>query len=372
VSTSGGFRHPRFRPGWVDAPHQRLTLGDLVLESGSVIRDFALSYVMHGVLDETRSNAVLVAVSLAGSHHRLDFLIGPDRALDPARWCVICVDPIGNGLTTSPSNSSAQPGSAFPRFGLRDMVESQRRLLDALGVDRVAAVVGASMGGMQALQWGVSHPDRVGALVAMTPMARTAPWAVAIVEAARLALMADPAWDGERFTAVPERGWRAWNAVMGVLASRTPAALAGRFAGADDLIAWMDVLARERLDDGFDATDWLYQSRAYEVHDVGATPGFGGDTGAALAAIRASTLVLAPPLDLFNPAEEAAAIAAAIPGARHVVIPSVQGHQAAGTASADDAVFIDAAVRDFLAAACRAAGSTIDGTRTSWSGHSPR
>lgn len=340
-----------FRPGWVDAPHRRLALGDLPLEGGGVIHDFALSYVMHGMPDATRSNVVLVTVSLSGSHHRLDFLIGPGRALDPARWCVLCVDPIGNGLTTSPSNSVRQPGAHFPRFVLRDMVESQRRLLDALGIDRVAAVVGASMGGMQALQWGVSHPDRVSAIVAMTPMARTAAWAVAIVEAARLALMADPAWDGTRFTDVPLRGWRAWSAVMGVIASRTPDALAGRFRGPGEVIDWMASMAGERLADDFDATDWLYQSRAYEAHDVGTTPGFGGDTAAALASIRARTLVLAPPLDLFNPAGDAAAIAAGIPGARQVVIPSVQGHQAAGTASPEDGEFLDVEIGTFLCAA---------------------
>lgn len=338
-----------FRPGWVDAPHRRLALGDLALEGGGVIHDFELSYVMHGTPDAAGSNVVLVTVSLSGSHHRLDFLIGPGRALDPARWCVICVDPIGNGMTTSPSNSVRQPGALFPRFALRDMVESQRRLLDALGIGRVAAVIGASMGGMQALQWGVSHPDRVATIVAMTPMAKTAAWAVAIVETARLALMADPAWDGSQFTGAPARGWRAWSAVMSVLASRTPEALAGRFRGPDEVIDWMDALAAERLGDDFDATDWLFQSRAYEAHDLGTSPGFGGDTAAALASIRARTLVLAPPLDLFNPAGEAAAIAAAIPGARHAVIPSVQGHQAAGTASPDDGVFLNAEIGAFLA-----------------------
>ena len=340
-----------FRPGWVVAEHRRLTLGDLPLEGGGVIHDFELSYVMHGTPDSDGANVVLITVSLSGSHHRLDFLIGPGRALDPARWCVICVDPIANGMTTSPSNSSRQPGAQFPRFGLRDMVESQRRLLDALGIGRVAAVVGASMGGMQALQWGVSHPPRVGAIVAMTPMAKTAAWAVAIVEAARLALMADPAWDGARFTGVPTRGWRAWSAVMSVLASRTPEALAGRFHGPGEVIDWMEALAAERLADDFDATDWLFQSRAYEAHDLGTTPGFGGDTAAALRSIRARTLVLAPPLDLFNPAGDAGAIAAAIPGARYVVIPSVQGHQAAGTASPDDGKFLNAEIGAFLRAA---------------------
>jgi homoserine O-acetyltransferase/O-succinyltransferase len=274
---------------------------------------------------------------------------GPRARSGPIR--VVCVDALGNGLTSSPVNSQRQPGAAFPRFSIcatwsrvagGDCSSLRRR--------SAAAVVGASMGGMQALQWAVSHPARVGAIVAMTPMARTAPWAVAIVEASRLALMADPAWDGERFTAVPTRGWRAWSALMGVLASRTPAALAGRFDGPRQVVDWMEALAAERLADDFDAADWICQSRAYEAHDVGATPGFEGDTAAALGSIRARTLVLAPPLDLFNPADEADLIAAAIPGARRVVIPSVQGHQAAGTASPEDSEFLNAEIGAFLGA----------------------
>ena len=93
------------KPGMIEAPHRRWAAGDLALESGEVIRDFELSYVTHGKLNEARDNAVLVTVSLSGNHHRLDFLIGPGKALDPEHCFIVCVDPIGNGLTTSPSNS---------------------------------------------------------------------------------------------------------------------------------------------------------------------------------------------------------------------------------------------------------------------------
>ena len=111
--------------------------------------------------------------AIGSIHHRLDFLIGPGRPLDPERHFIICADAIGNGMTTSPSNSRTHPDLAFPRFAIRDMVASQQKLLDALGIGRLAAVVGASMGGMQALQWGVSAPDRMRSIVALVPMART-------------------------------------------------------------------------------------------------------------------------------------------------------------------------------------------------------
>src|SRR5204863_312199 len=163
------------KPG--DPPHQTYPMGDLKLESGEVIKDFAISYVTHGALNARKSNAILMVTALTGNHHRLDFLIGPGKALDTTKYFVVATDAIGNGLTTSPSNSKAQPRMQFPKFGMRDMVESQRRLLkEKLGIDHVVAVIGPSMGGMQALQWGVSHPDVMDSLVALVPLARTPEW----------------------------------------------------------------------------------------------------------------------------------------------------------------------------------------------------
>jgi len=324
-------------------------LGDLALESGESILDYRQSYVTHGELDRDGRNAVLVCASLTGNHHRLDFLVGPGKALDPARWYVVATDPIGNGLSTSPSTSLRQPRMRFPRFSIRDMVHAQHRLLvECLGVRDLHAVVGASMGGMQALQWAVSHPGFMRSVVAMTPMAKSAPWAVLVTETARACLMADPAWNGDGFDAVPERGWRAYYGLMSALVTRTPRALAGAIAGVDEAHRWFDeIVARQRAL-GFDAHDYLYQSWAYEAHDVGTTPGFGGDAERALASIRAKTLVLAPPLDLFNPSESARAAASAIPGAAFVEIPSEQGHQAATQLRSEDAAFLNATIGAFL------------------------
>ncbi len=259
------------------------------------------------------------------------------------------MDPIGNGLSTSPSNSARQPGMRFPRFTIRDMVHAQHRLLtEVLGIDRAFAVVGASMGGMQALQWAVSLPDFVARCVAMTPMARTAPWAVAVTETARSCLMADPAWTGDGFAAIPDRGWRAYAGLMTVLLSRTPMALAEQLSGCEDTHEWFDAMVEQVRRNGFDATDYLYQSWAYERHDVGTTPGHNG-TEAALATIRARTLIAAPAIDLFNPAASARQIAACVPGSRFVEIPSLQGHQAATSQRAEDAAFLNREIASFLA-----------------------
>jgi len=342
-------KHPPLAPDHIDAPHREAALGDLRLESGGTIVDYRQSFVTHGAPNADRSNAILVCPALTATHHRLDFLIGQGKALDPARWFVIVADPIGNGLSTSPSNSAAQPGMRFPRFALRDMVAAQHRLLtDQLGIERLHAVVGASMGGMQALQWAVSHPRVMDRIVAMTPMARTAPWAVLVTETARSCLCADPAWTGDGFAARPERGWRAYAALMSALLMRTPDAVAA-LGDVDAVHRWLDGVVAQQGAIGFDAHDFLYQSWAYERHDVGTTPGFGGDTRAALAAIEAKALLLAPPLDLFNPAAEARAAAAAISGARFVEIPSALGHLAATSSLAADAAFLNREIGAFLA-----------------------
>ena len=334
------------QPEWIERPHQIAELGDLVLQSGEVIRNYQQSFVTHGELNAERSNLVLVCISLTGNHHRLDFLIGPGKALDSERYFVVCADPIGNGLSTSPSNSTAQPRMQFPRFAIRDMVRAQQRLLtEVLEMKTIYAVVGASMGGMQALQWAVSYPGMARRIVAMTPMARTHPWAALVVETARRCLTADPEWGESGFRSRPARGWAAYTALMTALLARTPAAVQEFAPDMASAQRWLATLTEQNESGGFDAHDYLYQSWAYEAHDVDSTPGVAGD---ALAAIEVPVLIAAPPLDLFNPVESAHLAARQISGARLVEIPSVQGHQSATATRSEDSLFLNHAIGEFL------------------------
>ncbi len=334
-------RHPAPQPGWIDRPHQIGALGDLPLESGETIVDAHLCYVTHGTLDAGRDNAILVLSAIGATHHRLDFLIGEGRALDPSRHCVICVDALGNGLSISPSNSRRQPGARFPRFTIRDMVASQARLLDGLGIDRLAAVCGASMGGMQALQWAVSHPERVARLVAITPMARTVPWSRVITGLSRQAVSQTPP---------SARAWTIWAGLMRVLASRTPDAVARTIAAGGTVEDYLGTLGEDAAVNGPDPLDWIWQTHAYDAHDVAATPGAGGDMERALARVAMPALVLSPPLDLFNPADGARQIAQLLPRGRFVEIPSIEGHQSASTTDPADAAFLNREIAAFLAA----------------------
>src|SRR4030081_1552357 len=331
-------------------PHQLYSEGDLKLESGETIKDFSISCVTHGTLSARKSNAILMVTAVGGNHHRIDFMIGPGKALDPDKYFIICTDAIANGLSTSPSNSKAQPRMSFPKFTIRDMVESQYRLMkEKFGIDHVVAVIGPSMGGMQVLQWGVSHPDYMDALVAMVPLAKRRAWSVAVAEASRKAIMNDPAWKDGNYEAPPEKGIRLWRDILNLLSARTPDMYAAQFKNGIDVLPWMEAQETAVLK-AFDANDYIYQTWAYERHDVGTTPGFNGDTAKALASIKARTLILTGTKDLLNPEFEPIEAGKNIPNEKMMTISpgSVTGHAAASGAGAADVEFLNREAGAFL------------------------
>jgi len=340
-------------PAWAhnpnQPPHQQYRIGDLTLESGEVIKDFAISYVTHGTLNAQKSNAILMVTAISGNHHRLDFLIGPGKALDPTRYFIVATDAIGNGLTTSPSNSQAQPRMKFPKFVMRDMVASQHKLLEHLGIKRVLAVVGPSMGGMQALQWGVSHPDFMDSVVALVPLAKTPAWSVVVMEASRKAIMLDPAWNGGNYTAPPVNGIRLWRDILGFLAARAPEMYRYQFANQADVLPWLKAQEDAAIP-LFDANDWIYQTWAYDAHDVGTTPGMNGDYVKALRAIKAKTLIMVGQKDLLNPEWEPVDAARYIRDARVVTIrpEAITGHASAGGLFPADVDILNTEIGAFL------------------------
>jgi homoserine O-acetyltransferase len=330
--------------------HQLFNEGDLKLESGEAIKDFSISYVTHGTLNAAKTNAILMVTAISGNHHRLDFMIGPGKALDTDKYFIVCTDAIANGLTTSPSNSKQQPRMQFPKFTIRDMVESQYRLMkEKLGVDHVVAVIGPSMGGMQTLQWGVSHPDYMDSLVAMVPLTKTPAWTVAVLEASRKAIMTDPAWKDGNYDAPPEKGVRLWRDILSLLAARTPDMYSAQFKTGTDALPWMEQQETSMLK-AFDADDWIYQTWAYEKHDVGTTPGFNGDTAKALASIKARTLILTGTKDMLNPEFEPIEMGKNIPNVTMKTISpgTVTGHASAGGAIPADVEFLNREVGTFL------------------------
>jgi homoserine O-acetyltransferase len=330
--------------------HQSFELGDYPVEGGGTIRGAQLTYVTHGTLNAEKTNAVLVLPSYAGNHHRHDFLIGPGRALDPARYFIIAVDTFGNGRASSPSNSKAQPGPDFPRFSIRDMVGAQRRLVtERFGIKRLLAVGGLSMGGMQSYQWAVSYPDDVAAAFPIVAMSRYTPWQTVVWEGVRRSIQADAAWNGGRYEANPEKG---------VGAAATVIAGIGRHwgwfnqefsaKGPQALSAFLEANANA-FAKGNDANNMIYQTWALESHDVGKAAPFNGDTAAALSSIKAKVLLMPADTDLLHPAQDSRDAVGKIPKGRLVEIVSTAGHNGGGGLRPSDADMMNGVIGQFLA-----------------------
>jgi len=159
----------------LQAQQQFANLGDFKLESGEVIYDCKIGYRTFGKLNDEKSNLILYSTWFGGTSQMLSNLIGDgkDKLLDSTNYFIICVDALGNGVSTSPSNSEKQRNEKFPSFTMRDIVATQYKLLhDVLGFEKIFAAVGGSMGSMQALQLAVSYPEFVEKVIAYVPT----PW----------------------------------------------------------------------------------------------------------------------------------------------------------------------------------------------------
>lgn len=135
-------------------------LGDFKLENGQVIKDCKIGYRTFGKLNVQKDNAILFPTWFGGTSEHLGKLIGPHGLIDSSAFFIIAVDAIGNGISSSPSNSVLQPGEKFPVFSIADMVKSQYVLLtEHLKIEHLYAIIGGSMGGMQTFEWMVRYPD---------------------------------------------------------------------------------------------------------------------------------------------------------------------------------------------------------------------
>jgi len=197
----------------------------LKLESGKTLPSVTLAYETYGELNKDKNNAVLVMHAFTGDAHAAgfhrgeedagwwDFMIGPGRALDTGKYFVICVNVIGGCKgSTGPSSINPKTGKPyaleFPVVTLGDMVSAQAKLIDHLGIDKVYAVLGGSMGGMLALQWAAVYPERIECVIPIAATLKHSPQQIAFNEVGRQAIMADPDWNGGDYygKTLPERG----------------------------------------------------------------------------------------------------------------------------------------------------------------------
>jgi len=243
-------------------PLRMADIGSLDAAGGRIER-CVVGYRTYGALAADRSNAVLIPTWLTGRSADLEALIGSGKLLDPDRFHVIAVDSLGDGVSCSPSNSARQPRIRFPAFGIPDMVESQHRLVTrVLGIPRLHAVVGISMGGMQAIEWASSHPEAVGRAVSIvgTPQPTSQDLLTWTAEMRAIADSAD--WRGGGYRGHPPFPTLA---AMHALALGTPA---GRAAATPrgEFSALMRKTDADTLKT-FEAVDWYRQLGAMTSFD---------------------------------------------------------------------------------------------------------
>ncbi|TVP45301.1 MAG: alpha/beta fold hydrolase [Halomonas sp.] len=326
---------------------QRIELGDFELESGDVIEGAFLTYVTHGELNEEKNNAILVLPSLMANHTRHDFLIGEGLALDPDEYFIIAANTLGNGHAISPSNSDSQPGMAFPEFSIRDMVNAQHVLVaDELELEELFSVVGLSMGGMQTYEWAASYPEMTKSIVPIISMARTTGWVTAIWETQRQAIMADQSWQDGEYDEQPE-GFRAAIGSLMVWVRHWDW-MDEEFK--DDNTAAIDWLhtQEENLISSWDANNYIYQTRAEDLHNIADAPGMNGDYETSLSTLSMPALIMPGKKDILHPPNDSRLVAEHMPNAHLSEIDSNLGHLGGGGVLEEDIDFVNAEITAFF------------------------
>ena len=334
------------------------------LESGRVLPGFELVVETYGTLNETASNAVLVCHALSGNHHAAgrhqatdkkpgwwDLHIGPGKSIDTTRFFVVSLNNLGGcdgstGPNTDHPETVLPWGPDFPQVTVRDWVESQSLLAARLGIETWAAVVGGSLGGMQALYWAAHHPEQVRNCVVLAAAPRLTAQNIAFNELARQAILADPDWQAGRYQEAgltPTKGLGLAR-MVGHLTYMSADGMTDRFGrdtrtlpeqllGDEQTIFQVESYLRhqgEQFSTRFDANTYLLMTRALDRFDL--AEGFGGSLVDAMAAIRARMLIVSFSSDWrFSPARSRELVDALLASDRRVTYAEIEtdaGHDA--------------------------------------------
>ena len=242
-------------------------LGDFKLQSGSAIQDFRLGYRTLGKLNADKSNAILWPTWLGGKTENLLPFIGPNKVVDTNRYFVILVDAIGNGISSSPSNSKKQPLLKFPIFTIRDMVESEHQLLSEIfHLSHVRAVMGISMGGMQTFEWMVAYPDFMDLAIPMFGSPQSTSWDKLLWTTQIDAIELDPAWNNGNPTGPLTHGF-AISEAIGQMNLTSPEYRVAH-TSAKQFDAYLEDLRKNNVGNGGLASDEIRQRQAIISLDI--------------------------------------------------------------------------------------------------------
>ena len=261
------------------------TFDSIELDCGVTISPVEVAYETYGTLNAAKTNAILVAHAFSGDAHAAgdggwwSSMIGPGKAFDTDQHFVICANVLGGCKgTTGPASINPETGCpwamSFPVVTIADMVRLQKKLIDSLGIKKLLAVAGGSMGGMQALEWAVAYPESVAATLPIATTARHSAQQIAFNEVGRQAIMADPDWNGGNYydRRPPARGL-AVARMVGHITYMSDASMRekfGRRLRAPDQFEVESYLQYRgsKFVDRFDANSYIYITRAMDSFDL--------------------------------------------------------------------------------------------------------
>ena len=265
---------------------QYATIGDFLLESGQEIIECKIGYRTYGKLNEKRSNAIIYPTAGGSTTYMME-LFGAGREVDTTKFYLIMIDALGNGVSSSPSNSINQPKTLFPQFTIGDMVTSQYKLLtENLNIHHLVAVVGGSMGGLQALQWAVSYPDFMDKVVAIESAPKLSTYDLLWMHTYIEAVKSDTAYHGGNYSVNPSTPLAIH---LTQLLLTTPAVL-NNIVPVDSFSTWLASL--EKLNPfTADCNNFLWQTNAVMMHDICSKSGNSLENTAKM--IKAKMLIIA-------------------------------------------------------------------------------
>lgn len=328
-------------------------LGDVTLQHGATLRDAKLAYKTFGELNADKSNAIVYPTWYSGRHWDNEWLIGDGMALDPANYFIIVPNMLGNGLSSSPSNTPPPYDRArFPRVTFYDQVQQQHKLVtEHFGIETIPLVTGWSMGAGQTYQWAVSFPDMVQRACPFCGSSKTSEHNIVFLEGVKSALTADAVFKEGWYDEKPAKGLRAaarvyagWGFSQAFYWDQVYKEM-GYSSLEDFLVGFWEGFFLDRRD----PNNLLTMLWTWQNGDIGQTPGYDGDHVKALQAIKARTIVVPAEKDLYFPPEDEAYAVSHMTNAELRVIPGVWGHFAGGGANPVDIRFIDEILKELLA-----------------------
>ncbi len=328
-------------------------LGDFILQSRCTLKKGRLAFKTYGKLNSAGDNVIVYPTSFGSSHVNNEPMIGEDKALDPSKYFIIIPNLLGNGLSSSPSNSpKPQDRSGFPKLTYYDVVVGQHRLLtEHFGIKRVKLVCGGSMAAQQVFHWGALYPEMVERIAPWCGSAKTSVHNFVFLEGIKAALKSDSSWDNGWYGRPPHKGLRAMSRVYAGWGPsqefyRDRIYLQNGFATIEEYISreWESRFVH------VDANDLLSMISTWQNGDISDNHIFQGDIEAALSSIKAKGLLMPSQTDQYFPKEDSENEVLFMSNVELRVIPSKWGHLA-GVPGRNpvDTRFIDSALKELLA-----------------------